>query len=101
MDQDEYIKALKPIAHPDLTGAPAENELTPALTKLFWSLLGALAYSLLTQHWLAVYVVSLQRATYAPRIIPPAQCLSQSRSEASGETVVQVNGVCWPCCRTQ
>ena len=69
MDQDEYIKALIPIVHPDLTGAPGDSPATPALSKLFWSLLGALAYSMLTQHWLAVYVVSLQRSTHSAQMI--------------------------------
>lgn len=69
MDQDEYISALKPIVHADLTGAPSDRALNHNLTKLFWSLLGALAYAMLTQHWLAVYVVNLQRATQAPLVI--------------------------------
>ena len=69
LDQDEYLKALKPIVHSDLTGADPESPATPDLVALFWSLLGALAYSLITQHWLAVYVVALQRATKEPRMI--------------------------------
>jgi len=69
LDQDEYLKALKPIVHRDLTGADPEAPATPELVSLFWSLLGALAYSLITQHWLAVYVVALQRSTKDPRMI--------------------------------
>ena len=67
--QDEYIKALKPISHKDLTGADPETPCTAELVSLFWSLLGAVAYALLTQHWLAVYVVALQRVTQEPRMI--------------------------------
>ena len=66
IDQDEYIMALKPIAHIKLIGAAPESDADEALVPLYWSLLGALAYSLLTQFWLAVYVVSLQRNTKKP-----------------------------------
>ncbi|CAE8594372.1 unnamed protein product [Polarella glacialis] len=69
MDQDEYVKALIPIQHESLIGASPEAELGPELTAKFWSLLGALAYALMTQHWLAVYVISLQRVTHKPLII--------------------------------
>ena len=61
LDQDEYIKKLRPIVSPELTGAPAEAEATTSVTNQFVSLRGALAYALLTQFWLIVYVVSLQR----------------------------------------
>ena len=69
LDQDEYIAALIPITHPDLVGAKAEEDATDALIQLFWSLLGAVAYSLMTQHWIAVYVIALQRETSQPKII--------------------------------
>ena len=69
MNQDAYIKALIPIQHPLMIGAAANSEAPAELIPLFWSLLGALAYSLMTQHWLAVYVVSLQRVTHKPLII--------------------------------
>ena len=61
MDQDEYIKQLRPITHPELTGAPAEAKATKVITDMFVSLRGALAYALITQYWLMVYVVSLQK----------------------------------------
>jgi len=69
IDQDEYITALKPINHHSMTGAKGEDDVTPPLKELFWSLLGALAFTLLTQHWIAVYVVSLQRRTQSPQYI--------------------------------
>ena len=68
-DQDEYLKALCPIVHSELVGAAAETAVSPAVHELYRSLLGALAYALLTQHWLAVYVVSLQRKAAAPLVI--------------------------------
>ena len=61
MDQDEYIKQLRPITHPELTGAAADAKATKIITDMFVSLRGALAYALITQIWLMVYVVSLQR----------------------------------------
>ena len=67
-DQDEYIKDLIPIQHPDLVGRKPEDTPSDHLTAMFWSLLGALAYALTTQHWLAVYVVALQRVTQCPKV---------------------------------
>jgi hypothetical protein len=69
MDQDEYIAALIPISHADLTGAKSDTDCSEALKAIFWSLLGAVAYALLTQSWIAVYVIALQRMTHKPCII--------------------------------
>ena len=69
LDQTEYIRALKPISHPSMIGAKAEDDAPPELKELFWSLLGAAAFFLITQYWLAVYIVSLQRKTQAPQMI--------------------------------
>ena len=67
LDQNEYISAMNPIKHPDLVGSDAEADCSEAVTRLFWSLLGTVAYTLLTQHWIAVYVVALQRTTHCPK----------------------------------
>ena len=69
LDQDEYISALKPISHPSMIGAKADAEAGQTLIELFWSLLGAAAYMLITQSQLAVYIVSLQRKVKAPLMI--------------------------------
>ena len=61
MDQDDYISTLRPITSPELTGAAAEKDATKAVSDLFVSLRGALAYCTLTQAWIQVYIVSLQR----------------------------------------
>ena len=61
MDQDDYIKTLRPIVHGDLTGAAADQDATKQISDLFVSLRGALAYTTLTQAWIQVYIVSLQR----------------------------------------
>jgi len=61
MDQDEYIATMRPIQTPELTGAPAEQDATKTVSDLFVSLRGALAYTTLTQAWIQVYIVSLQR----------------------------------------
>ena len=60
-DQDEYIKTLRPIVSSELTGAQAEHDATKLVTDLFVSLRGALAFTTLTQAWIQVYIVSLQR----------------------------------------
>ncbi len=61
MDQDDYIKTLRPIVHPELTGAAADAKVTKHIADMFVSLRGALAYATLTQAWIQVYVVALQR----------------------------------------
>ena len=61
LNQDEYIQQLTPITGPTLYGKGPDEECDEALQTQFMSLLGAVAYSLLTQHWLSVYVVALQR----------------------------------------
>ena len=61
LDQDAYIKTMRPIIHADLTGADPETEATKPVQDMFVSLRGALAYTALTQAWILVYIVSLQR----------------------------------------
>eukprot|EP00959_Pyramimonas_sp_CCMP1952_P455975 9472419-Pyramimonas_sp.AAC.1 len=61
LDQDESAKQLRPIQHPELTGADAEAKESKIVTDTFVSLGGALAYALIARVWLMVYVVSLQR----------------------------------------
>eukprot|EP00959_Pyramimonas_sp_CCMP1952_P387079 8112112-Pyramimonas_sp.AAC.1 len=59
LGQDEYIKQLRPIQHPELTGAGAGAEACKMVADMFVSLRGALPYALITQVWLMAYVVSL------------------------------------------
>ena len=61
LDQDEYIKTLRPIVSSELTGAPPEDKATKAVTNSFVSLRGAIAHTVLTQAWIQVYIVALQR----------------------------------------
>ena len=66
MNQDAYLAAMRPIQHPELTGRASNEPCTPTVHGLFQSLLGAVAYSLLSQAWAAVFVVALQRHAAAP-----------------------------------
>jgi hypothetical protein len=52
---------MRPIVSQELTGTAAEKEATKLVTDLFVSLRGALAYTTLTQAWIQVYIVALQR----------------------------------------
>ena len=49
LDQDDYIKALKPIVHQTHSSDSSEAECDTVLTQTFMSLLGAAAYALLTR----------------------------------------------------
>ena len=51
LDQDEYIKTLRPITSSELTGAPAQDKATKSVANSFVSLRGAIAYTVLTQAW--------------------------------------------------
>ena len=61
-DQDAYIATVRPIVTPELTGASVDKEATKLfLIFLLVSVEPWLAYTSLTQAWLQVYIVSLQR----------------------------------------
>ena len=49
LDQDEYIKTLRPIVSSELTGAPPQDKATRSVANSFVSLRGAIAYTVLTQ----------------------------------------------------
>ncbi|CAE7353799.1 RE1 [Symbiodinium sp. CCMP2592] len=66
MNQHEYINAMRPIHHPELAGRRSDEPCTAEVHSLFQSLLGAVAYCLLSQSWAAVFVVALQRRTTNP-----------------------------------
>ena len=40
LDQTEYLKALKPIQHPELTGKKAEESASPVVQQMFHSFVG-------------------------------------------------------------
>ena len=60
-DQEEYVKSLQPIVSPDMIGKNGDDLATEPLQLAYMSLLGAIAYALLTCWHLSVYVVALQR----------------------------------------
>ena len=68
LDQDQYISTLRPITHDELTGAPADSPATTTVAGLFTSLRGAIAYTALTQDWIKVYIVGLQRIQHPKNI---------------------------------
>ena len=60
---------LKPIVSPELLGGSPDASASEGLIAQFISLLGALAYLLLTRVDIAVYVAALQLVSKAPKII--------------------------------
>ena len=69
IDQDENLTALRPITHQKMISRDAHADADKELIPIYWSLLGALAYALITQYWLSVYVVSLRHTTKKPQNI--------------------------------
>ena len=65
-EADEYILAMRPIRHAELTGRPSTEPCSAEVHQLYQSLLGAVAYALLSQAWAAVFVIALQRRTSNP-----------------------------------
>ena len=69
LDQEDYIKNMKPIIRQDIKGLSSDTECTAEIIQLFMSLLGAVAYALMTRIDVAVYVCAMQRVTHKPKII--------------------------------
>ena len=63
LNKDKYIASQQPVSHHELTGRAGEDESTPAVTGGFRTLLGGIAYALITQFWIIVFAVALQRKT--------------------------------------
>ena len=69
LDQEEYIKNMKPIIHQELKGRSSDTECTVEIIQLSMSLLGAVAYALMTRIDVAVFVCAMQRVIHKPKII--------------------------------
>ena len=68
-DQDDYIKDLRTISNGEIVGKRSHEECSYELQSMFWSLLGAVAYTLLTQVWISCFVIALQRVTHKPTVL--------------------------------
>eukprot|EP00959_Pyramimonas_sp_CCMP1952_P044082 921372-Pyramimonas_sp.AAC.1 len=53
--------ALRPIQHPEITGADADAKASQMAADMFVNIRGSLAYAFIALVWFMVYVVSLQR----------------------------------------
>ena len=72
---DHYVRQLKPIVSLELKVKHSDDsEASPALTALFMSLLGGLAWLTQLRADIAVYVVALQRRMKAPLIKHIKRC---------------------------
>ena len=69
MDQVEYIKGIKTMDAHHMSRQNPNSEVTDLVQGEFWSILGALAFSLLTRTDIAVFVCALQRHTSRPKYI--------------------------------
>ena len=69
LDQNEYIKGIKTCVHPDISSAGAETKACAELHAQYWSVLGAIAYAVLTRPDIAVFIAALQRHSHEPLII--------------------------------
>ena len=68
MDQIDYAKNMRCIAHPQLHGGKPEDLCCPDLHRLYQSLLGAVAYLSHTRVDIVVFVCAAQRYASKPQI---------------------------------
>ena len=68
-DQDKYIKAIKTISSTSTSGKKCDESCTEEMKTEFASAIGAIAYALITQYQILVYVVALQRRTHDPLVM--------------------------------
>ena len=60
---------MKPLIHQDIKGLSSDTECTVEIIQLSMSLLGAVAYALMTRIDVAVFVCAMQRVTHKPETI--------------------------------
>ena len=76
-NMSHYVQQLRSITSVELSfkpGSGSEDDASAALTALFTSLLGGLAWLTQLRADIAVYVVALQRRMKAPKIIHCKRC---------------------------
>ena len=69
LDQHEYVSQIKTIAHCELSTKSADDYAGAELHALYWSILGAINYALMTRCDIAVFVSALQRHAQKPKIV--------------------------------
>ena len=69
LDQNDYVKGIKLVEHKDMVGANPEDMCSPEVHAQYWSVLGAIAFALLTRMDIAVFVGALQRHSSKPKYI--------------------------------
>ena len=69
LDQDDYIKGIKLCVSPEIMSEKPESKCGTELHAQYWSVLGAIAYAVLTRPDIAVFISALQRWSHAPNVI--------------------------------
>jgi hypothetical protein len=69
MDQNDYVKGIKLCESSDLSAKGIDTLCDTPLHHQYWSVLGAVAYAVMTRPDIAVFVAALQRCSHAPKII--------------------------------
>ena len=69
MSQTSYIQGIQPMDSSSFTGKAPDEEVVPAVATEYKSVLGAVAYAMMTQFHLLVYVVAAQRQSHKPTVL--------------------------------
>ena len=69
MSQAADIQGIQPMSVSNMLGKPADDEVDPSTATEYKSVLGAIAYAMMTQYHLLIYVVAAQRRSHNPQVI--------------------------------
>ncbi len=69
LDQIEYVKGISLCVSSEISSSKPEEAASSGLHAQYWSVLGAIAYAVLTRPDIAVFVSALQRFSHAPLVI--------------------------------
>ena len=69
LDQNEYVKGIHVISHPDMSSKGPNEFCCPDLHQLYWSILGAINFATLSRADIAVFVSALQRQSRKPKML--------------------------------
>lgn len=69
MDQNQFVKGIKEIEGPLITGKTDHEACEPKAAKAFLSVIMSLAYALLTRSDISIYLIAMQKNMQTPQYI--------------------------------
>ena len=69
MDQNQFVKGIKEIEGPFITGKPDHEACEPKAAKAFLSVIMSLAYALLTRSDISIYLIAMHKHLQKPQYV--------------------------------